>query len=221
MGENMRRNQRIFIFLFTFFCVVAIGSILFLNGKSSVFYRNRDSWGAETATLTDTVIGSNEVSSVLENSNNEDAATKSSFEEVKEELEITSATEEVSEESDAALEASIEVSTDEPQPDSNIKYYTFKVVTEKYNLRLREEPSSSAPIPEMMKKGETGYVLKTGDVWTKVYTELGNIGYCSSQYLELTEVEKSDYPTEIQDLVEAPDEAKSLSDESSETASNF
>ena len=211
MGENMRRNQRIFIFLFTFFCVVAIGSILFLNGKSSVFYRNRDSLGAETATLTDTVIGSTEVSSVLENSNNEDAATESSSEEVKEELEITSATE----------EASIAVSIDEPQPDSNIKYYTFKVVTEKYNLRLRDEPSSSAHISEMMKKGETGYVLKTGDVWTKVYSELGNIGYCSSEYLELTEVEKSDYPTEIQDLVEAPDGAQSLSDESSETASNF
>ncbi|MBQ9590479.1 MAG: SH3 domain-containing protein [Butyrivibrio sp.] len=214
----MRRNQRIFIFLFTFFCVVAIGSILFLNGKSSVFYRNRDSFGAETATLTDTVIGNTELASNLEKSDVIDASTESSSLEVKVEVKENSATEEFSNEPEANAEASVEISIEEPE--SNIKYYKFKVVTEKYNLRLREEPSSSAHISEMIKKGETGYVLKTGDVWTKVYTELGNIGYCSSEYLELTEVEKSDYPTEIQDLVEAPDEAASLTDETSEAASN-
>ena len=218
MGDNMRRNQRIFIFLFTFFCVVAIGSILFLNGKSSVFYRNRDSFGAETATLTDTVIGSTELASNLEKSDVIDVSTESSSLEVKVEVKENSATEEFSNEPEANAEASVEISIEEPE--SNIKYYKFKVVTEKYNLRLREEPSTAAPVPEMMKKGETGYVLKTGDDWTKVYTELGNIGYCSSEYLELTEVEKSDYPIEIQDLVEAPDEAASLTDETSEAASN-
>ncbi len=57
----MRRNLRIFTFLFVFFIVVAVGSLMLLNGDTSVFNRNRDTIGAQTAVLTQTVIGEDQL----------------------------------------------------------------------------------------------------------------------------------------------------------------
>ena len=53
----MRNNQRIFIFLFTFFIVVALGSLIFLGGRGSAFDKTRESLGSGTAALSQTITG--------------------------------------------------------------------------------------------------------------------------------------------------------------------
>ena len=62
----MKRNNRIFIALFAFFIVVAIGALLMLDGKGSVFNRGRDSLGATPSVMSQTVIGDESVEKVEE-----------------------------------------------------------------------------------------------------------------------------------------------------------
>ena len=56
----MRENQRIFVFLMTFFTVIALGSLLFLSQTGSAFNRTNKSLGAETAVLKQSIINNNE-----------------------------------------------------------------------------------------------------------------------------------------------------------------
>ncbi len=198
----MRDNKRIFIFLMTFFTVIALGSLLFLSQTGSAFNRTNKSLGAETAVLTQTVINEPEEKAVEEP---EEVAKEPDPEPPV--VEDTMA---------AVAEASVEPEPEpEPEPEEpQIRYFSYKVGTQITILRLREEPSEFSDVKAKLAKGSTGYVIKPGSQWSRVISANGNEGYCSSEFLILTEMTAEEFPEKYRSMVEAPDEELSAPFES-------
>ena len=114
--------------------------------------------------------------------------TEESTEAVTEEPE-EAVTEEPSEE--AVEEPSEEVVPEEPADGE--KYYSCTAITSKASrLNMRRQPTIKEKIVGTIPPGETGYVLETGDEWTKVCYK-GHEGYCSNEYLNLQEITKEEY----------------------------
>ena len=199
----MRYNQRIFIFLFTFYIVVAIGSLFILNGSGSVFDRQRDSLGAKASVLNETTIIANTSS---ENENTEEIVTDvADISQSNEEVE----NEELKLEDTPLPEETEPETTDESSQSSSveIRYFSFVVQTESAPLRVRNEPSENGKIIKKIYSGSHGHILKPGNKWCKVITSTGIEGYCSKEYLVLTEIEKEEFPENYVDRVEASDES--------------
>ena len=121
------------------------------------------------------------------------------------------ATEEATEEvTEAAVEAvsEPEPETLEPEPENarEKRYFTFVTSTTYTVLRVREAPSEDAAIIHKLSKKTPGYVLQPGNTWSKVVTAKGSIGYCATEYLDMTEVSPEDFPQEYRDMVLAPEE---------------
>ena len=186
----MKRNSRIFIALFAFFIIVAIGALLMLNGSGSVFSRDAKTIGAETAAMSQTVVGDEPVEEVVLEDEVKEPEETPEVEEVKEE--------ETKEPEAEAVEAA--------EPEREKRYITFKTTNSYTVLRLREGPSEDAKILHKMPYKTPGYILKPGNVWCKVALETGAIGYFATEYLGMTEVTLEDYPVQYRDMVEAPDE---------------
>ena len=190
----MRNNQRIFIVLFTFFTVVALGSILILSTKGSVFNRNRNSFGAQPAVLDNTTIIAGD--SATAESSEVAAAEPAPVE--------TPAAEASVEEAPVAESSVEEVPVEEPVEE--IKYYTFSVSTKSTALNLRTAPSLNAGIIAKLPQKTTGFVLRPGSEWSYIRTEDGAIGYSYNDYLVITKVSEEDFPEDIRGSVEAPTE---------------
>ncbi len=193
----MRYNQRIFLYLFAFYIVVAVGSLFLLNGKGSVFNRTNKSMGAQTAVLSETPVGIPEPDPVVDQ-------VVSAITEEPEPVPEPEPAPEPEPEPEPAPEPEPEPEPVEETP--ALRYFTFFVNTESIRLNMRTEPSESATIVNKLSKGTKGYVLLPGNLWCYVTTEDGRIGYCSTEYLKCTEVTKEDYPEQYQDMVAAPTE---------------
>ncbi len=186
----MKRDSRIFLFLFAFFIIVAACALFLLKDVSSVFNRSKDSYGAETAVLTQNIVGE-EQETVAEP-------------EPEPEPEAETVTEaEPEPEPEPAPEPEPEP---EPESQPEIRYFTYTINTSRLNLRLREEPSTNAKILDSLKKKSTGYIIKPGNEWCKVVTDKGKEGYVSTEYLEIMEVTKEAFPEDAASKVEASDE---------------
>lgn len=217
----MKDNQRIFFLLFGFFVVVALGSLIALDGKGSAFDRSKKSMGSTTAVLSETtVIGDNSGAVAPKNTQTEEkeeAVIEVSFSEpetVVEEPVVEEAVEEITDEepeqateevSEKATEEATEETTEEPQ-EYEVRYLMFKVNTQVTVLRLREGPSEDAEVKAKLGMQSVGYVLKPGNEWCKVYTASGKTGYCATEYLLMQEATIDDYPVKVRDQIEPPDE---------------
>ncbi len=195
----MRNNQRIFIFLFTFFIVVALGSLYFLGGKGSAFDKSRDSLGSATAVLSQMITG------LKGSEKKEPKAEQAIVDTVVEKIIAEPKTEEEPVAEPETVKEPAEEQVEEPET-YEVRYFTFVTGTQRDTLRMRTEPSESGQIITKLKKKTFGYVLKPGNKWCKVVTKGGSSGYCATEYLILTEVTKEDFPPEHQESVEAPDE---------------
>ena len=183
----------------TFFTVVALGSLLFLSQTGSAFNRTNKSLGAETAVLTQTII-------------NEPEAEITEEPEPEAEVEPP-----VVEDTMASMAEASVVPEPEPEPEPEepqIRYFSYKVDTMVTILRLREEPSEFSEVIAKLAKGGTGYVLVPGNQWCKVVSANGNVGYCSTDYLVLTEMTQEEFPEKYRDQVEAPTDSLSAPFES-------
>ena len=192
----MRRNQRIFIFLFIFFIVIAAGAIFILDDRGSVFNRNAKSMGAQVAVLNETIAGTADDASDVN-------AAVASLEAKEEEPKAPSEPEVKVEVAEEPVE---EVEEEPAEEEPELRYFTFTVTTEAHNLRLREEASGDSRILTKFRKGTTGYILKPGKEWCKVYTQTDDEGYFYTGYLILEEVTKEDFPEDLQERVELPEE---------------
>ncbi len=97
----------------------------------------------------------------------------------------------------------------EPEPEPEIPiiseeeethYYTFKALTEKTKLHMREKPNVNSKSIAKLKSGTTGYVLELGDEWSYITTG-DHTGYCSNDYLNFTEIPEEEFPEELKDEV--------------------
>ena len=194
----MRNNQRIFIFLFTFFIVVALGSLIFLGGRGSAFDKTRESLGSGTAALSQTITG-------LfggEDEDNTAEVTAPVIEQAEKEEPVIQepAVEET------PVEEPVEEEPAEAADSFEIRYFTFVTDTHGTNLHIRQDPSESAMIISRLKDGSHGFVLKPGNDWCRIVIMDGTEGYCATEYLKLTEVTKDEFYDKYVDKVEAPEE---------------
>ncbi|WP_029322081.1 SH3 domain-containing protein [Butyrivibrio sp. AE3004] len=210
----MKNNQRIFLFLFAFFLVIGLGSLIMLSMRGDLKKRNRDSYGATTAALVDTVVGEDVQEKNIEpNITRNEQVLDDEEETLNEDASQTDETIEAEEtkEPEKTEEPVVEETPEEPEPEktktkAGVRYFMYTVATEKNALRLRGEPSESAPILKKLNKSTSGYVLKPGSKWCKIITVNGLEGYLSTQYLSLEEVPESYFPAGYAERVEAPDE---------------
>lgn len=86
-------------------------------------------------------------------------------------------------------------SEEEPEttPEVEKAYYRFKVGTVVDHLRVRKDPGLDGKILNFFDKGEEGYILQMGEEWSLV-SDGERIGYCSNEYLILTEISIDDLP---------------------------
>ncbi len=198
----MKRNLRIFIALAVFYIIVALFALILLGGKSSVFNRDRKSYGAKPAALTQTVIGeSAEVA--------EPVATEPSGD-------VTDVTTTVQEPDPAEPEpeqAEPEPAEPAPEPEPEpepevfeIRYFSFRTTNTQPDLRFRTGPSEDASVITKLFPGTGGYITEPGNEWCKVVSNSGREGYLSTRYLAVTELTEETFPADYIDMVEAPTE---------------
>lgn len=184
----MKRNLRILIALALFYIVVAVFAIILLGGKSSIFNRDRNSYGAKPAAMTQTVIGENA---------DETQTVESPAEPV-----VTEQESEPEPEPEPAPEPE-----PEPEPEPVVyepRYFSFRTTNTQPDLRFRTEPSEDAPIITKLFPGTGGYILEPGNKWCKVISNSGKEGYLATEYLALTEWTEETFPEQYVDMVEAP-----------------
>lgn len=80
----------------------------------------------------------------------------------------------------------------EEEPQGKV-FYKFVVTTQVNRLRIRREPNEDAKIMNYFNKGETGYILIKGSNWSYV-TDGKKTGYCSNQYMNITEITEDELP---------------------------
>ena len=192
----MKNNQRIFVFLFAFFLVIGFGSLLILVTTGSVRERNRESIGATTAALSDTIIGEEEAES-------EPVVAEPEPEPEVSEPVAEAPAEEIVEENNEVTE---EVKEEPEVLEFEKRYFMYTINTDRHPLRLREGPNEEAKILKKLNKSTSGYVLKPGNTWCKVITVNGLEGYLSTEYIVLEEMTEDSFPSEFLDKVEPPDE---------------
>lgn len=198
----MKRNSIIFIVLFVFFIVVAVGALLMLDPSHSVLSKDARSLGAQTAVMSKTVVGEEPTGDVLV----PDTISETATEEVSVEEVVEEATTEATEVADTgdASGAGAEGTGAEAIPVE--RYFTFKTSTTRTVLNFRKEPSENAKVLWKLAPGTFGYILLPGNEWCKVALENGEIGYCATEYLDMTEVTRADFPEEFAAMVEISEE---------------
>lgn len=210
MNKGFRKERIILILAALFYILVSVG-FLAANKSAVAFVDSDDLFNAYGSFIfgkgeqqnadedpsakidNSNLFGSDEVTEeeVKEGILTEDEE-EPAMEEPSEETAEPSETAEEAEPSDT-LEEEPEPEEAESEPDDGKKYYSFSPVTGySKNINVRQAPSISAKVVCRIPKGETGYVLETGDEWTKVYYD-GNEGYCSNEVINLKEISKEEY----------------------------
>lgn len=118
--------------------------------------------------------------------------------------EVTDAPEETAEEpAQEPVEEPDKVSENEVK-----HYYSFKTNNKDTILRMREKPDLSSRVVYELKPRSTGYVVELGDEWSKVSC-YGNEGYCSNEFLVMTEITKEEYDALAAEAKESGDTVSS------------
>lgn len=128
--------------------------------------------------------------------------TKQVTEEVTEQAAETVTSEEMtSETTEKVTETDTGEATDlkiEVIPQADGKYYLFEYGNTKQRLLMRETGNKSAKVVGDMKAHTRGAVLELEDGWSKVYAD-GRIGYCYTDYIQITEVKEDEYRTFLEE----------------------
>lgn len=187
----MKKNQNYLIFMIVFYVLVAFFAFAFLSRDLSVFNRKYSDEVIE-AQNTETVVGRVEKAEESTTEATAEVETKTEIEEVVAAIEATSQA--------PAEEPATEPET-EPATEAEIVYYSYVTNNTESNLRVREEPSLNAKVLKRLYPGSKGYVLEKDDEWCKVVASGDTIGYCSTEFLDLEEIAKEDFPAEYVELV--------------------
>ena len=77
-------------------------------------------------------------------------------------------------------------------------YYSFITTNHDTILNVREKPDINARKIQKLRPGQKGYIVELGDEWSYVNVPEGNIyGFCSNEYLSMTEIPEGEYPEEL------------------------
>lgn len=81
------------------------------------------------------------------------------------------------------------------EPEEDVEYYTYTVKDASWLHIRAKEGMDNRPIGKLP-RGYTGYVVKMTGHWTLVCAD-GYIGYCSDSYLDLEQIDASEFPSEL------------------------
>ena len=199
--------KKLLVIVAVFYVATAVLAVCILNLSGSIFAGRGDMdmlgylknmRGGEDKLVTDEAesvegsvkvegleaLGSDEKPAVSEDTVYEEAATEPATEEASEETVVTEPASEPLEE----------------EPVEAKHYYSFKTNNTDSILRMREGPGEEYRVIYELKPGSTGYVEELGDEWSKVIAS-GVEGYCSNEYLTMTEITEDAY-NELVELAE-------------------
>ena len=183
---KQRRNKKIIIFMACFYVVIAILAAAFLNIKGSVFeMRSKFSMsleGNQKSELQKTLV----TGTVVSENKPEPEPVEAEPEEPQ--------TMVMDEDSSITVQPGVLMENTEPEPEKH--YYEFTAINAHTILHMREEPDIKSKSIYKLKPGTKGYVLELGDDWSYVTTE-GHAGYCSNEYLNMSEIPEEEYPEEL------------------------
>jgi len=200
--------KKLLVIVAVFYVATAVLAVCILNLSGSIFAGRGDMdmlgylknmRGGEDKLVTDeaeSVEGSGKVEGLEALGSDEEPAV--SEDAVYEEVATEPATEEASEETEVAEPASEPL---EEEPVEEEHYYSFKTNNTDSILRMREGPGEEYRVIYELKPGSTGYVKELGDEWSKVIAS-GVEGYCSNEYLTMTEITEDAY-NELVELAES------------------
>ena len=193
----------IFMALAIFYILVAVLALIMLGGKNSFFNKSKDTYGAQPAVLSQTVIGENSDNRVTEQPDLvvEEPAVTQEIEDVEEEVIEQTQEEPVVEDEVVEVE-------EEPAEEPVVyeKRYLSFTTTNDEPLRFRKGPSEDAEIITKLFTGTLGYVTQPGNEWCKVVMTTGREGYLATEFLGMKELTEDEYPEKFRNLVEAPQE---------------
>ena len=199
----MKKNMGIFMALAIFYILVAVLALIMLGGKNSFFNKSKDTYGAQPAVLSQTVIGENSDNRVTEQPDLvvEEPAVTQEIEDVEEEVIEQTQEEPVVEDEVVEVE-------EEPAEEPVVyeKRYLSFTTTNDEPLRFRKGPSEDAEIITKLFTGTLGYVTQPGNEWCKVVMTTGREGYLATEFLGMKELTEDEYPEKFRNLVEAPQE---------------
>ncbi len=203
----MKKNSNYMIFILVFYVVVAFFAFAFLSGDYSVF--NKKAAMTSEQPMAETVVGDNSAVEISdeaeEEEETEEIVEEPEVEEIIEEEELAEEEEDVEapeedlEEEDA--ETSVIIEEDGEDTDEEIVYYSYVTNHTKNVLRVRDTPSLEGEVLEKLRMNSKGYVLEYDSKWCKVITASNTVGYCATDFLNLTEIDETDFPEEYRDEV--------------------
>lgn len=185
---NRERSRYRFAKLFcilaaVFYIIVAVVALGLIKGDERLFETGSMFDGYDSLVFRD----KENTGATVEYSDLTEESTEAVREETEEAVE-TAAYEETVEEEPAEEEPSEE----EPEEDTQ-EYFAFTAVTESSkHLNIRADADLRAKVVGTIPHGDTGYILETGDEWSKVCYK-GREGYCSNEYLSLKKISKEEY----------------------------
>ena len=190
MKKSVKSDKLIFIFALIYYVLIAALGIgvfssfgIFIGNRIPPLFNMGKSNSLDSApATTQQIVGS--VTSL--NSVNYDFDEP----EVPEEEPPKPETDEVSEEETAEPDNTpVEEVIPEPQ------FYSFTSINSTTILHMRKEPSIDSRVIAKLTPGTKGYVMELGDDWSRVWAD-DKIGYCSNEFLSLTEISKDEIPEE-------------------------
>lgn len=230
------KEKKILIIAVIFYITISVLAVLIMDLSGSVFARRGGSTpgfiknlfnSEEPETAEEEQISPEQKLEGLENleldevvPEDEEAQTMEEAPGLEDMQEITEPQEEpVSEEP-----ASEEAESPEPAPEEETAaqpsehYYSFTSNNKDTILRMREKPDLDSAVVYELKPGSKGYVTELGDEWSKV-SYAGKEGYCSNEFLAMTEITKDEYD-ELKTKTDEAAKKKDTTDQTDTLAAN-
>ncbi len=184
------KHQIIFLIMALFYILVSIVDFLYVLNivpANIVSIRTTNSPDSNTEKI---IIG-----------NVGNTAPAVSVDKAKEEAGDESAIEDEPEPEPAAEPEPVSEPEAEPEAEPEFKYYTFITTNKDTILHVRVEPDINSKVIAKLKPGTAGIVTEYDDNWCRIATDKGNItGYCSMEFLSLTELSKEEYDKAAEDM---------------------
>ncbi len=192
MNFSKFKNQIIFFIMALFYIIVSIISFLYVRNYipvPNVSIRNTSYSISPSDRAIIGNVGSGDGTAAVSDDEAEEAAK-----------EPETKTGEVS--ADTVSEPSVPAAPQPAEPaEIEVKYYTFVTTNKETILHVRTQPDINSKSIARLKPGTHGIVTEYNDEWCGIKTDKGKIsGYCSNEYLSLTELSKEEYDKAAEEM---------------------
>ncbi len=194
MGRRV--EKRVLIFVAVFYICVSLLAVGILGATGAIrqkrdslkdYIKNRDNAGLE---MTDAEPLDEFSANMAEETEEDIVETEEAATEESEEVPTT----------EEIIEEAVSEEKSAPVKENSVEYYSFIANNTKGRLNVRKAPDIRSKVVYSIMPGTKGYVLDIGDEWTRVSVD-EKTGYCSNEYLTMSEISEEEFPAELRDQV--------------------